>query len=102
MGADLGQFLLAALACGQVAKVVAESGVFARVRAHVARLSTFWGEGISCTLCVSTWAGLLIAIPIRFSDAQPEIAAWFLDGMAISLIGRTFSYAADLLRRVSD
>lgn len=95
--ANVWLFVLLALACGQGGAIIAESALFGAVRAHVRRLSPLLGEGISCRTCVATWAGLTLALFARFADVQPGAVAWFIDGLALALVGRTLSCLPDVL-----
>jgi ABC-type uncharacterized transport system permease subunit len=94
--ANVWLFVLLALACGQGAAIIAEGGLFAPVRALVQRFSPFLAQGISCRTCVATWAGLTLALSARFADVQPGVVAWFIDGLALALAGRTLSSLPDV------
>lgn len=96
MLANVWLFVLLALACGQGATIVAEGGLFAPVRRLVEGFSPFLGQGIGCRLCVATWAGLTLALFARFADVQPGVVAWFIDGLALALVGRTLSGLPDV------
>ena len=68
--------------------IIVWGSIFETPRNWVIKHSKFWGELISCTLCVSTWVGFFLSVCLGGLTNQIVDIHWsasiFFDGMFIA------------------
>lgn len=65
--------------------IITAGAIFDKPRTWIISKSHFWGEFITCMLCIPTWVGFFLSFVLggltsEYFDITPYIG-WFFDGM---------------------
>lgn len=65
--------------------IITAGAIFEKQRTWIIRKSVFWGEFITCMLCIPTWVGFFLSFVLgglttEYFGVTPYIG-WFFDGM---------------------
>jgi len=79
-------FIWAFIAYG-MSTIITAGAIFQKPRTWIVQKSTFWGEFITCMLCIPTWVGFFLSFVLGgltndyFNNPLIPYIGWFFDGM---------------------